>query len=72
MSNVIEFTPRKPDAPEPLDGVEMCSVTINGLGDVSVWVSDYIETTEQFNWLIAKIGAAMSSVISSKQDAMDA
>ncbi|RVG88686.1 hypothetical protein [Sinorhizobium meliloti] len=69
MADIIVLNDRrKVDDADPMDGVDVCTITITGVGDVSVWVHDYIETTEQQNWLIAKIGAAMAAVIRDKED----
>lgn len=61
MADILPF-PAKPDGKEPMDDVTVCTITVTGKGDVSLWLNDYLETPEQFNWLVAKIVGAASSV----------
>jgi hypothetical protein len=70
MSNVVAF-PAKPDGKEPEDDWEICKIVITGKGDGSLWIHNYIETVEQYNWLIAKITAVAASVIEEKNDVID-
>lgn len=65
VGDVIQF-PGKKDDGEPMDGVDLCTITINGMGQVFVWKHDYIETFEQYNWLIAKASEGISALISDK------
>lgn len=64
---VVQF-PKKPDDKEPMDDIDICTVTIDGQGRVFVWRHDYIETREQYNWLIAKLGEATSALIADKDE----
>jgi hypothetical protein len=66
---IIPF-PKKPDQTEPMDPVDVCTITVNGKGEVFVWRHDYIETGEQYNWLIAKVGEGISALISDKAEAL--
>lgn len=67
MSNIIDLNDRRGTS-EPMDDVTVCTITVTGKGDVSLWLNDYIETPEQFNWLIAKIVAAASNINATKID----
>lgn len=65
MSNVLSFPSKQ--GSEPLDDVAMCVIEVNGRGDVKLIVNaESIETAEQHNWLIAKIGEATSRLIDRK------
>ena len=52
----------KPDGPVSL----MCEVSVYDNGDVTVWLSDEIDSVEQFNWLFAKLAGATGSLFSQK------
>lgn len=67
---IIPF-PSKPNDNEPMDSVDICTITITGKGDVFVWKSDYIEMPEQYNWLIAKVGEAVGGIIADKSEVIN-
>lgn len=67
MSNILAFPAKDKD--DALDDVTMCTLEINGKGDVDLIVNaENIETAEQHNWLIAKIGEAISRLIDRKNE----
>lgn len=54
---------------EPTDDEIMCTISVNGKGDVELVVNAWaIETAEQHNWLVAKIAEASARVIDRKQE----
>lgn len=60
--NVVVLSERRPEPPrEP-----MCEISVYDNGDVTVWLGDYMETPEQFNWLLAKLASATGSVFNEK------
>lgn len=66
MTNVLAF-PTKVD--DPLDDVTMCTLTINGRGDIEFIINvDSLETVEQHNWLIAKMVDATSRLVDRKKE----
>lgn len=70
MSNVVSFPGKK--AGDDWDDEVMCTLTINGKGDIELIVNAWrIETVEQHNWLIAKIVDAASRVIGRKNEEID-
>ena len=63
MTNVLPF----PAKGEPLDEVTMCTLSINGLGHIDLIINaEFIETSEQHNWLIAKMVDAASRLVDRK------
>jgi hypothetical protein len=65
MSNVLAF-PKKDDK-DPWDDEVMCTVTVNGKGEVELILNvERIETAAQYNWLIAKVSEAVSRLIDHK------
>jgi len=70
-ARILAF-PAKKDGPDPLDDETMCTLSINGRGDIELLLNvDRIETVEQYNWLIAKIVDASSRLIDRKNDVID-
>jgi hypothetical protein len=67
MSNIVDLNSRR-DPGEPMDDVTVCTISVTGKGDVSLWLNDYIETPEQFNWLITKVVAAASGINATKTE----
>ncbi|QIG76698.1 hypothetical protein EVC28_074 [Rhizobium phage RHph_I1_23] len=71
MSNILSFPAKKEG--DPLDDATMCTITINGRGDIELMLNvDAVETVEQHNWLIAKIVDASSRLIDRKNAIIDA
>lgn len=64
MTNVISLDDRR-NKPDPTPMVE---ITIMDDGEVDVWLSDDIYTTEQFNWVSSKVFEAMSRLINTKAE----
>ncbi len=48
--------------------VELCAITIQNSGRVTLWLSYDLETKEQFNWLIAKIAEVTGAVVDVKHN----
>lgn len=64
MSNVLSF----PTKAEPLDDVTMCSLSINGRGDIELIVNaECIDTAEQHKWRIAKMAEATARLVDRKR-----
>jgi hypothetical protein len=53
MSEIVILAERRKEPQEPA-GV-MAEVTIFSDGEGTIWVSDNLVTTEQFNWLMAQL-----------------
>lgn len=70
MTNIVSF-PKKPDSADPMDSETMLTLSINGKGEGEIWIADYIETVEQYNWLIAKIVDVSGDLIAAKNRVID-
>lgn len=67
MTNVVSF-PGKGNS-DPWDDECMCTIEINGKGDVSLVLNvARIETVEQHNWLVAKVSEAITRIIDHKNE----
>lgn len=66
MTNVIDF--KKPNDSEPYDNIPICEVVVYGDGRVWVRVDDYVETVDQFNWLVTKTSEGLADILRRKHE----
>jgi hypothetical protein len=69
MDNVVNFPSKKDEAP-PTEREVMFDLIVYGNGDVSIHTRDYIQTTEQYNWLFSAIASGTAMVVEEKRAAM--
>lgn len=67
--NVISLLERRPK--DPSDDRVMCEIVVYADGETTCWLADYMETVDQFNWLLAKLAAGSSAVLDAKADRTD-
>ena len=62
--NIIRLDDRRAKGPE--DKRVMCEIIVYADGDTTLWLADFLESPEQFNWLLAKLAGATGSVFGEK------
>lgn len=63
---VVVLADRRAPPAEPVDCAVLCEVAVMADGDVTIWLSNRLETASQFNWLFAKLAGASGNIFMEK------